>query len=323
MKRLLVAMLLVSCRPDGGTTAAPESSHRRLSEPEPTPMPAVEATSLFGRSLHAPTLPESIRVARELELEQAAKHWQADPTNLEAIAWYGRRLAYLGRYREALTVFSDGLRIHPESARLLRHRGHRYITIRRFDDAVADLERAAQLMLAEPDALEVDGLPNAAGVPTGTLYTNVWYHLALAHYLRGDFARAAEAWDACHDSATTDDMRVAATYWLAIARQRHGDFDEADAALARVPPDPSLHENFAYQALIQLFRGDRSVGDVRAAMESEVDIATIGYGLAHWYRVRNDHNRSREQLRRVLDSPQWAAFGYIAAEADLFAIERS
>jgi tetratricopeptide (TPR) repeat protein len=316
---VLVSIWAIACRPDTVTTEtrAPSVSPEDTGQTDAsTRAPEPEAYSLGGDPLFAPELPPDVKATREAELRAAAEIYEADPTSHDAIVWYGRRVAYLGRYREAVRVFTDGLRIHPDSAVLLRHRGHRFITLRRFDDAIADLERSAQLMAGEPDSVEIDGLPNAAGVPTGTLYTNVWYHLGLAHYLDGDLARAVEAWDACYDAARTDDMRVAATYWLVIALQRAGDAESAKAALERVPAEPVLHENFSYARLLQLFRGEIGVAEALGSGQGEIDDATLGYGTAHWLRQQGEEDRGREQLDRVLQSSQWAAFGYIASEVD-------
>jgi hypothetical protein len=46
-------------------------------------------------------------------------------------------------------------------------------------------------------------------------------------------------------------------------------------------------------------------------------IATQGYGVGNWYFVNGDRARAREIFERVVAGPQWSAFGYIAAEADL------
>ena len=55
--------------------------------------------------------------------------------------------------------------------------------------AIADLRRASQLVAGKPDEVEPDGAPNKAGIPRSTLQSNIWYHLGLAQYLRGDFRR--------------------------------------------------------------------------------------------------------------------------------------
>ena len=49
-----------------------------------------------------------------------------------------------------------------------------------------------------------------------------------------------------------------------------------------------------------------------------MQIATHGYGVGNWYLVNGDKAKAREIFDRdVLKGGSWAAFGYIAAEADL------
>ena len=53
------------------------------------------------------------------------------------------------------------------------------------------------------------------------------------------------------------------------------------------------------------------------ANADDLTIATQGYGVGNWYFVKGDKARAKEIFERVVAGPQWAAFGYIAAEADL------
>mgnify|MGYP006178114509 CR=1 FL=1 len=55
------------------------------------------------------------------------------------------------------------------------------------ETVVADLERAASLVRGRPDEVEPDGAPNRFNIPTSTLQSNIWYHLGLAYYMRGEF----------------------------------------------------------------------------------------------------------------------------------------
>ncbi|MCC5862164.1 MAG: hypothetical protein JJT93_09675, partial [Gammaproteobacteria bacterium] len=82
--------------------------------------------------------------ALEANLATAQAAYHAKPDEMNTI-WLGRRLAYLQRYEEAVAVFSAGLTRFPESYRLLRHRGHRHITLRDFDAASEDFQRAYAL----------------------------------------------------------------------------------------------------------------------------------------------------------------------------------
>ena len=90
-------------------------------------------------------------------------------------------------------MFSKGVQAHPNNPRMYRHRGHRYITTRQFDRAIADFEKAVTLIKGTPDEIEPDGAPNPTGKPRSTLHFNIWYHLGLAYYLKGDYQKARAA----------------------------------------------------------------------------------------------------------------------------------
>ena len=72
------------------------------------------------------------------------------PDSADAAIGLGRRHASLGQFREAIDVYTRALAKHPKDARLYRHRGHRYITVRELDKAVADLTRAAAARRGPP-----------------------------------------------------------------------------------------------------------------------------------------------------------------------------
>src|SRR6185295_15946089 len=87
-----------------------------------------EATSLSGKPLVSapPTGEQKTRL--EADLAKAQADYDRDPSSVDAAFWLGRRLAYLGRFRDAIDVYTRGVVRHPNDARLYRHRGHRYIT---------------------------------------------------------------------------------------------------------------------------------------------------------------------------------------------------
>ena len=142
-----------------------------------------QAVSLSGQPLFSPE-----PSAKALEnYEQAKLDYDRDPDDADAIIWLGRRTAYLGDYRGAIRVFSEGVEKHPDDPRMLRHRGHRYISIREFQRAIDDLEKASRLIEGTENETEPDGLPNAQGIPVSSLHGNIWYHLGLAYYLVQDW----------------------------------------------------------------------------------------------------------------------------------------
>jgi tetratricopeptide (TPR) repeat protein len=280
--------------------------------------PRVEALSLLGRPLFTPALNDVTRTRLETDLAAARTAYEAAPDDADAIIWLGRRLAYLGRYRDAIDAFSEGIDKHPADPRLYRHRGHRYITTRQLNRALADLQRAAELIEGTPDEVEPDGAPNPYGIPVSTLHSNVWYHLALAHYLRHDFERALPAWRRALDASTNDDMIVASTDWLYMTLRRLGRHDEAARALVAIHADMRILENHAYHRRLLMYRGDLDIDELMPReTDDAVQLATYGYGLANWYLVSGQRQQAENLFRRILEGANWAAFGYIAAEAEL------
>lgn len=277
-------------------------------------------TTLLGDQLPPPPMAGDVRERLEAQLAEAQEAARAQPDSPDALIWAGRRLAYLGRYNDALQVFTDGIARWPDDPRIYRHRGHRFITLRRFPEAAANLERAVLLMEGRPDEVEPDGAPNARGIPTSTLHTNVWYHLALSRYLQGDFGRALTAWQSCLTASGNDDMRVAAGHWLYMTLRRLGREEDAAATLAPFGPEMDVIENGAYHRLLLLYKQSIKPEDLLATPENSsaaMHDSTAGYGIGNWHLYNGRDDEALEWFRRVYAGPQWAAFGFIAAEAEL------
>ena len=278
------------------------------------------AASARQQTFKAPPPAPEARREMERKLAEARRAYERDPDDADALIWLGRRTAYLGRFEEAVAVFTEGIRKHPEDARLYRHRGHRYLTLRQFDRAVKDLERAAKLIKGRPDETEPDGLPNARNIPTSTLHSNVWYHLGLAHYLKGDFGKALRAYRECLNVSNNPDMLAATAHWLYMTLRRLKRQDEATQVLALVRDDADIIENREYQRLLLMYKGtlaaERLLSDA-ARNKDALGFATTAYGVGNWYYYHGDRDRAFQIFRQILASAQQTSFGYIAAEAEL------
>ncbi|HEX8392614.1 MAG TPA: hypothetical protein VF665_09690 [Longimicrobium sp.] len=289
----------------------------------PTAAGYPEAVSLLGAPLYTPELPLETRQRLAAQLDSAYAVYQRDPDNADAILWLGRRVAYLGRYRDAVAIFGEGIRKHPTDARFYRHRGHRLITLRDFGHAQRDLERAALLIRGRPDETEPDGIPNARNEPRTTLAFNVWYHLGLAYYLRGDFTRATGAFGNALAVSRNDDARVAAADWLYMSYRRLGRTEEAEKVLQGIRPDLDVVENRAYLRRLRMYRGELPPDSLLApGRDDALTLATQGYGVANWYLYNGNPEQAEEIFWRITSAENWAPFGYIAAEADLRRILR-
>ncbi len=314
----LCLALVTGCGAPGPEGPAPTD----LDEPAcgvGNPPPA--ATSLLGQPLCRVEPTEEFAAEQQAHLEAAAAALRSDLDDADARIWIGRRNAYLGRYDTAIKSFTFGLERHPGDARFPRHRGHRYITTRQLGLAVADLERAAELRSGSEDEVEPDGLPNERNIPTSTLHSNIWYHLGLAHYLQGDFEQALEAYRECMQFSTNPDMLSATSHWLYMTLRRLGRDDEAAAVLEPIDEGLDIIENHDYHRLLLMYKGAREPAALLEPAEgTEVTgtgFATTAYGVGNWHLYNGESERAIPIFERIVATESWAAFGYIAAEAEL------
>jgi tetratricopeptide (TPR) repeat protein len=281
---------------------------------------APQGTSLLGKPLIPAAPAEAARERLDANLAAAREQYNKNPNDADAIIWLGRRLAYLGRYRDAIATFTEGIQKHPTDARMYRHRGHRYLTVRELDQATADFSKAAELIAGKPDEIEPDGQPNAKNIPTSTLNTNIFYHLGLAHYLRGELEPALKAYRECLRFSKNPDMLVATTHWLYMTLRRLDRPGEARQALEPISADMEIIENMSYHRLLMLYKGTEKADALASSLAAgSLDAVTIGYGLGNWHLYNGRRDQAMTTFRLIVErnETQWPAFGYLAAEAEL------
>ena len=272
----------------------------------------VQAVSKLGKNLYSAEPSES---ALE-KFEEAKAKFEQEPDNPDALVWYGRRTAYLGKYREAIKIYSEGINKFPEDARLYRHRGHRYISVREFDRAIEDFEKAAALIEGTEDTIEPDGMPNAQNMPVSSLHTNIWYHLGLAYYLESDLENALRAYREGIDASQNDDMLIATTHWLYMTLRLLGQEDEAKEALVPILPEMDVIENTVYHKLCLFYKGVLPLEELTDPGFSTVMNDAMAYGIGNWYFYNGEKEKAKEVFQKILEGESWASFGYIAAESD-------
>jgi tetratricopeptide (TPR) repeat protein len=275
-----------------------------------------------------PVLSETARKTYETKLSEAKADFEKSldsPDSPDSIIWLGRRTAYPGNYKEAIRIFNGGIEKFPTDARIYRHRGHRFITIRCFDDAVKDFEKAAKLIKGKPDEIEPDGLPNARNIPTSTLQSNIFYHLGLAYYLKGDFKKALKAYREAEKVSKNADMLVATTHWLYMTLRRLGREKEAQKSIAEIKDNLDIIESGDYYKLVQLYQGKLKAEDLLKEIGAEANTlgnASLGYGLGNWFLYNGEKEKAAKIFRQITNGNQWASFGFIAAEAELKRISK-
>ena len=219
----------------------------------------------------------------------------ADPRNVGRFIQLGVAQSGARQMREAVQTFTRALAIAPNDPMLYRWRGHRNLSVRNFDGAMADLTRGYGL--------------------DSTNY-GILYHLGVLRFVRGDFNAAADAFARAQPRAPDGGELAGATDWLWMSLQRAGRAAEAAAMLARRPD--TLPASNAYVKRLRMYRGEIGPDALFAPSDTgDVDVATLSFGLGNWYLVKGDTARAREQFRRSIASRGWPAFGFIASEAEL------
>jgi len=251
-----------------------------------TGQPSVQYRSPAGVEYRS--LPDTDAVKR------ARTALESDPKNIARIIDFGVAQSGARQFREAIATFTRGLEIEPDNALLLRWRGHRYLSVREFDRAFADLKRGAAI--------------------DSTIY-GIWYHLGVIQFLRGDFSDAAASFAKAQPIAPDAGELAGSTDWLWMSLSRAGRGTEAKAMLDRRPEKPVTN---AYTRRLQLYRGE--IGPdavVTAADTDDVQVATLAFGVGNWHLLRGDKAQARQWFERSVQSGGWPAFGFIASEAEL------
>ena len=311
----ITVLAAAACSSDSASEASGPAVMARASLP-----PGVEAVSFLGDTLMPPEQSEEVRAVYMDRYREAEEALQAAPEDVDALIWMGRRTAYLGRYRESIDIYTRALALHPDDARLYRHRGHRYLSVREPEHAILDFERAAELTEGLPDEVEPDGLPNAMNTPTSTLQFNIFYHLGLAHYVQGRLEEALDAQRSCLEVSVHPDSVVATSYWMYMTLRRLGMDDEAQEVLDGITDDMEIIESSGYLDLLLLFKGERTLEDLLGPSGDAATLqsTTTAYGLGVWHLLNGRTTDAHDMWEGILMARnQWSAFGYISAEGEL------
>jgi len=301
---VLVTLLLVSC-------SVPKD--KKIEK-------APEVVSLLGTTYFEPERSPELQHRLDSNLAVAIENFHRDPSE-ENYIWYGRRLGYLSRFNEAIEVLSEGIEKYPQSYKLLRHRGHRFISMRLFDRAIDDLTKASQLMVPYPLETEPDGAPNKINTPLSNTQFNIWYHLGLAHYLKGDFPKAEQSYIECLKVSNNDDLLVATIDWFYMTYRREGKDELAGGLLGNITDSMSIVENDSYYKRLKMYQGKLAPEEVLtvnpAADDYDLSLATQGYGVGNWYFYNGDTARAVDIFKKVVSGKSFSSFGFIASEAEL------
>ncbi|NJD09908.1 MAG: hypothetical protein FIB01_05495 [Gemmatimonadetes bacterium] len=269
-----------------------------------------EAISLLGERLFAKADPLGLIAAADSALARA-------PNDIELLIAAARARRNSWHYRDEIALYAKVIGMAPDDWRPYRFRGHRYISVREFENAIADLEKARGLARFNWDTS---------------------YHLGLAYFVSGRFDDAAAEWlrciglgnDAgaraadsetfrsCARNSSDPGSRVAMTEWAARALIRSGRAADAEQLARTIPDGLEVGENLSYYTDLLFARGARTADQILAQVsDSTYRLETVGYGIATRYLAAGDTAAAMQLFRQIAADPWWPGFGRIAAEAEL------
>lgn len=277
--------------------------------------PGAETVSFSGQPLYAKPA-DSIATAKSDSLVSAIRS-KGTLAEEDYIA-IGRSLVGIGQFRSAVNAYTAGLGAFPNSFRLLRHRGHRYINLRELEPAIADLNRAEELIRNEPEVFEYD----ANGKPGATYQHQIWYHIGLYHFMKRNFAEAAAAFEKSLATSHAGSDSAGASDWLYNSYMRAGEKEKAAAVAKPFTLDFDIENKvYPYYRRLLLFNGvikpEELVDESKDIAAMDLYEVTKLYGLANYYAYQGDSDRAQTLYSKVLQSGEWPGFAYACAELDV------
>lgn len=271
----------------------------------PAPSTMLEVESVTKRKFYA--LPDS-----QGAVAAAKQKLDADPKNLELLRALEQEQVKVWQYREALETCARGLQIAPQTAAFYVERGHREVALQRFAETIADMHRAIELDPSIGD---------------------IYYHLGLAHYFRGEFDQAAEAFGksvkiAQSKGADALDGVTNSTNWYYVALRRAGKKDEAAKALEAVGPEVTTKDPHSqvYLNLVRFYQGKMKDSEVvepepprdgHVYLEPELKFDTSAYQVGNWYLYNGNPAKARQYFERIAKGGVWITWGYVGAQLEL------
>lgn len=222
----------------------------------------------------------------------------ANPKDLNLIVALGTAQAGVRDMRGAVVTFTKGLEAHPNNALLYRWRGHRHLSLREFDAALADF---------------------ASGLMTDSTVYGIWFHLGIVKFVHGDFNGAADAFTRAQPRAPDAGELAGSTDWLWMSLSRAGKHAEAQAMLDRKPDSLKVADpEYAYVKRLRMYRGQvKPEALITTTDTADVQQATLNFGLGNYFIVKGDTAQAKQAFERAVRSGGWPGFGFIVSEAEL------
>ncbi|MBT3283138.1 hypothetical protein HN807_04460 [Candidatus Bathyarchaeota archaeon] len=289
-----------------------------------------ETYSLYGEPLYKspimlwlPEEPEAYEAKiKELNNDymEAKKDYAANQDDPEKLLWFARKTEILGNFMESTGLYSVGIKKWPDNPQFYRFRGHRFALLRRLDLAIADFNKAAELIEGKEDIPEVYASgPNPDKLGISSFNWNVYYHQGFTYIAAGRFKEAEEAYWKCFDNIDVVESTVSTTHWIIMALQRQGKKDKVQELLDKIKLDMSLVEVGAYYDTLKMYKGvytpDELLDMYRA--KGGVSFMVPAQAIANMYLAEGKTEKAVELYKELHEKGNWTGGVHLIAEAEL------
>jgi tetratricopeptide (TPR) repeat protein len=288
-----------------------------VSEETPANAEQPQAASINGNALFGAKDKDGV-------IEQARRASEKSPNDAGLLLNLGRAEDSFLRFQASVGTYTAGIQKFPNDYRFLRYRGQRYISLRKFPEAIADLTKAAKMVRTSFDAS---------------------YYLGIAYYLNGDHDKSQAELGRCEaqmrkpldvqedllGSRNCESLRedpnflVPLQYWRFLALRRAGKMDEAKQYLeSEVSALLEIKASRAFYDLLLFAKGSREINDMlRGANEGSREYLTRASGAATFLFTEGERAQACNIWSRVAMDTNWDHLGVINAESELYRNSKS
>lgn len=248
-------------------------------------------TSPSGKKYYAQPDPQG-------QVAEAQKKLDADPKNVALLIALGDAYAAVWNHRESIKIYERAFELDKNNATLHQQRGHRYLSIRQFDKARLDLEKAVAMD------------PKLVGA---------WYYLGVLDYVAGRFDNAAADFEKNIALQGGDVAKaIGSVDWLYMSYRRGKQDEKARRLLELVQPDLKIEGNpRLYFNRTLFYKGLKKEAELLAGTPSDIELTTLCYGIGNFHLVNGDKKKASEYMEKAVGTTAWVGLAFIAAEKDL------
>jgi tetratricopeptide (TPR) repeat protein len=314
--RLLLCGLLCCCLPAAPVKkkAVPKATKKAAAPPAPElpkppegPVPEVNQGSTLGyRALFG--LSDFYK-----NVAKADEARKANPKDMALLLRAAAERDQLFRFSESAELFTEALGLMPDNPRILRLRGHRYLSLRRFDEAENDLRAS---LTAVPESFEASLM------------------LGITLYMQGKFAESADimgkclaqtgehtpvqGMQSCKGMMSNPNAGSAMLDWRYRSLLRAGRQDEAAEALKQINAEWKPAGNAANLRALRVAQGSMTSEEaLKLEPRAGLDYLTVLSGIAVQQLVAGKTEEACRMFKQAQMDNYWSGFGMILAEVEL------